>query len=66
MRLIPVAGTLPLPTIKRDVSGNVKRTRTRHRPPRIDRNQNIHVHPSFEAMIPPKTGPSGGATFGLF
>lgn len=55
-----------MPTIKRDVSGNVKRTRTKHRPPRIDRNQNIHVHPSFEAMIPPKTGPSGGATFGLF
>ena len=65
VRFIPVGSMLPSSTIRREVSGNVNRTRSRQRPPRIDRNQNIHSQPSLAAITPPKTGPNGGATFGL-
>lgn len=56
----------PFPPILLEVSGRIKATVTRHMPPRMDKNQKMLFQPSFSAMTPPRTGPNGGATLGLF
>lgn len=65
VRLIPWAGMMPFPTIRRAVSGKVTRIRRRQKPPVMHKNQNIDFQPRDAASAPPMTGPRGGATFGL-
>lgn len=59
--LTPRACMLPSRTSFREVSGRNSVRATRVTPERIARNQNIHLQPSFSAMIPARTGPKLGA-----
>ena len=63
---MPDAGLLPLPTMTREVSGRASKTRAKHAPPKAERNRNIQVQPNLAARTPPRTGPKGEATLGLW
>ena len=61
----PWAGSPPLPTIARAVSGRVRKRASRQIPDKIVRSQKIHGQPGCSANAPPRMGPRIGARLGL-